>query len=107
MPKGSATLPPFGLYSSSSWSSAYTTVVVVCAKMCHFALSVLGMLMTVYLAAAVQPFSGQDIEEVFQSMSSDDCLRVWDALVKHVPLDFDVESQVGMPTRFIQDVCAT
>ena len=58
------------------------------------------------LAAAVQPFSGQDIEEVFQSMSSDDCLRVWDALVKHVPPDFDVESQVGMPTRFIQDVCA-
>ena len=67
--------------------------------MCHYALSVLGMLMTVYLAA-VQPFSGQDIEEVFQSMSSDDCIRVWDALVKHVPPDFDVESQVGMPTRF-------
>ena len=54
----------------------------------------------------MQPFSGQDIEEVFQSMSSDDCLRVWDALEKHVPPNFDVESQVGH-ANMIQDVCAT
>lgn len=43
---------------------------------------------------AVQPFGGQDIEEVLQSMSSDDCQRVWDALGEHVASDFDAESQV-------------
>ncbi len=42
----------------------------------------------------LQPFGGQDFEEVLQSMSSDDCLRVWDALVEHVAPDFDPESQV-------------
>ena len=27
-------------------------------------------------------------------MSSDDCLRVWDALAEHVSADFDAEDQV-------------
>ena len=46
------------------------------------------------LTAGMQPFGGQDFEEVLQSMSSDDCLRVWDALAEHVAPDFDPESQV-------------
>jgi hypothetical protein len=30
-------------------------------------------------------------------MSSDDCLRVWDALAEHVSADFDAEDQVRCP----------
>jgi len=51
----------------------------------------------------LQPFSGQDIEEVLQSMSSDDCLRVWDALTKHVADDFNAEHQVARPA--LQNSC--
>jgi hypothetical protein len=60
---------------------------VVCANGCLF-------LMFGLCGCVAQPFGGQDIEEVLQSMSSDDCLRVWDALVQHVASDFDAESQV-------------
>ena len=43
-----------------------------------------------------QPFGGQDFEEILQSMSSDDCLRVWDALAQHIAPDFDAESKVAV-----------
>ena len=41
----------------------------------------------------LQAFGGTETEEVLQSMSSDDCERVWDALVQHVAADFDAESE--------------
>ena len=36
---------------------------------------------------------------MLQSMSSDDCLRVWDSLSHHVAPDFDAESQVSLSWR--------
>jgi hypothetical protein len=47
-----------------------------------------------------KPFHAQDIHEVLESMSSDDCLRVWDALLQHVSADFDAEHQVAPTSLF-------
>lgn len=38
---------------------------------------------------------------MLQSMSSDDCQRVWDALNNHVAADFDAESQVAIPLALL------
>ena len=66
---------------------------------CNGAVSLWGVL----TRQGLQPFGGQDIEEVLQSMSSDDCLCVWDALTKHVADDFNAEHQVARPA--LQNSC--
>jgi hypothetical protein len=60
----------------------------------------------VALTLVWQPFGGQDFEEILQSMSSDDCLRVWDALAQHIAPDFDAESKVRCHMRAPAVACA-